>query len=82
MVCSYPSVDAGAGYTYSILEVMRVAQLASHELSRNISRNLPPDYRPLTLAEVFYMATIGGAQGINLSYYKWSLQKVISVDNP
>ena len=82
MVCSYPSVDAEAGYTYSILEVMRVAQLASRELSRNISRNLSPDYTPLTLAEVFYMATMGGARGINLSYYKWSLQNVISVDNP
>ena len=33
---------------------------------------LPPDYTPFMLAEVFYMATMGGAQGINLSYYKWS----------
>ena len=52
---------------------MRTAQLASRELSRNISKNLPADYTPLTLAEVFYLATMGGARGINLSYYKWSL---------
>ena len=48
---------------------MRVAQLASLALSRNLSMSLPPEYTPLTLAEVFYMATMGGAQGINLSYY-------------
>ena len=56
---------------------MRTAQLASRELSRNISENLPADYTPLTLAEVFYMATMGGARGINLSYYEWSLHKVV-----
>ena len=67
-ICSYPSADPGAGYSFSILDVMRVAQLASRELSRNISKNLPADYTPLTLAEVFYMATMGGARGINLSY--------------
>ena len=67
-ICLYSAVDAGAGYSYSILDVMRTAQLASRELSRNISKNLPSDYTPLTLAEVFYMATMGGAQGINLSY--------------
>ena len=25
--------------------------------------DLPPDYTPLSLAEVFYMATMGGARG-------------------
>ena len=56
--------DGGPGSVFSMLEIMRVAQLASHALSRNLSKDLPPDYTPLTLAEVFYMATMGGAQGI------------------
>ena len=56
--------DGGPGSEFSMLEVMRVAQLASHALSRNLSMDLPPDYTPLTLAEVFYMATMGGAQGV------------------
>ena len=77
----YASADAGFAYSYSILDVMRTAQLASRELSRNISKNLPPDYTPLTLAEVFYMATMGGARGINLSHYKWSLQKMVLIDH-
>ena len=42
---------------------MRVARLISLEFSRNLSMTLPSDYTPLTLAEVFYMATMGGAQG-------------------
>ena len=78
-MCSYPA-DTGGGYSFSILDAMRVAQVASRELSRNISKNLPSDYTPLTLAEVFYMATMGGARGINLSYYKWSLQEVVPID--
>ena len=28
--------------------------------------DLPPDYTPLSLAEVFYMATMGGAKGTYL----------------
>ena len=66
----HPPADGTS--TISVFEVMKVAQLGSLALSRNLSMNLPPDYTPLTLAEVFYMATMGGAQGINLSYYKWS----------
>jgi len=31
--------------------------------------NLPADYTPLTLAEGFYMATMGGAQGIHMYDY-------------
>ena len=50
---------------------MRTAQLASRALSRNLSMTLPPDYTSLTLAEVFYMATMGGAIGINLLYCNW-----------
>ena len=35
--------------------------------------DLPPDYTPLTLAEVFYMATMGGARGAYLltELHKW-----------
>ena len=61
-----PHADGGPGSVFSILEVMRVAQLASRALSRNLSMTLPPDYTPLTLAEVFYMATMGGARGTML----------------
>ena len=60
---THPSADPGPATSFSILEVMRVAQLASSALSRNLSMTLPSDYTPLTLAEVFYMATMGGAQG-------------------
>ena len=42
---------------------MRVARLISLEFSRNFSMTLPSDYTPLTIAEVFYMATMGGSQG-------------------
>ena len=66
----HPPADGAS--TISVFEVMKVAQLGSLALSRNLSMSLPPDYTPFTLAEVFYMATMGGAQGINLSYYKWS----------
>ena len=61
-----PHADGGSGSVFSMLEVMRVAQLASHALSRNLSMTLPPDYTPLTLAEVFYMVTMGGARGTML----------------
>ena len=64
----HPLTDTGAGTVFSMLDVMRVAQLASSALSQNLSMALPPDYTPLTLEEVFYMATMGGARGINLSY--------------
>ena len=64
----HPLADTGAGTVFSMLDVMRVAQLASSALSQNLSMALPPDYTPLTIAEVFYMATMGGARGINLSY--------------
>jgi len=48
---------------------MRAAEVASRALSRNLSMDLPPDYTPLSLAEVFYMATMGGARGAYL--HKW-----------
>ena len=71
MLCSiiftHPSADPGPGSSFSILEAMRVAQRTSLALSQNLSMTLPPDYTPLTLAEVFYMATMGGAQGTYLT---------------
>ena len=36
-----------AGPAFSILDVMRVAQLASCDLRRNISKSLPANYTPL-----------------------------------
>ena len=65
-VCTHPLADPGPGTPFSVLEVMRVAQLASHALSLNLTMDLPPDYTPLSLAEVFYMATMGGAKGMYL----------------
>ena len=63
LISTHPSADPGPATPFSILEVMRVAQLASQAFSMNLSMTLPSDYTPLTLAEVFYMATMGGAQG-------------------
>ena len=66
----------GPGPAFSILEVIRVAQLASRDLSRNLSMNLPPDYTPLTIAELFYLGTMGGAQGINYHIHLTLLKSV------
>ena len=57
------SVDIAAGYSPSVLNEMRTALHASRALSLNLTMNLPAGYTPLTLAEGFYMATMGGAQG-------------------
>ena len=62
-IYTHTPADPGPGAPFSILEVMRVARLISLEFSRNLSMTLPSDYTPLTIAEVFYMATMGGAQG-------------------
>lgn len=45
---------------------MRVALLASRALLLNLTMDLPADYTPLTLAEGFYLATMGGAEGANM----------------
>ena len=55
--------DISAGYSTSILNAMRVALHASLALSLNLTRDLPADYTALTLAEGFYLATLGGAEG-------------------
>ena len=51
------------GYSSFILAEMRVALLASRALRLNLTGSLPADYAQLTLAEGFYLATMGGAQG-------------------
>ena len=58
-----PPADGGDGYSPSVLSEMRVAIHVSQALSLNLTRNVPADYTSLTLAEGFYMATMGGAEG-------------------
>jgi len=48
----------------SILVEMRTALHASQALSQNLSMTLPAGYTPLSLAEGFYLATLGGAEGL------------------
>ena len=57
------SIDIAVGYSPSVLTEMRVALLASRALRLNLTMNLPADYTQLTLDEVFYLATMGGAEG-------------------
>jgi len=42
---------------------MRTALHASHALRLNLTMNQPADYTELSLAEGFYLATMGGAIG-------------------
>ena len=67
----FSSTDLAGGYSPSVLNEMRVALLESRALRLNLTMNLPAGYTPLTLAEGFYMATMGGAQGIQ-DYMKCS----------
>ena len=57
------SADVPGGYSAFVLEEMRTALRASQTLRLNLSMDLPADYTPLSLAEGFYMATMGGAIG-------------------
>ena len=59
------SVDIAGGYAPSVLNEMRTALHASHALRLNLT-DLPADYTALTLAEGFYMATMGGEEGIHM----------------
>jgi len=59
--------DVAAGVSPFILRTMRVAHHVSRAVSFNFTGNLPADYAPLTIDEVFYLATLGGAQAIALS---------------
>jgi len=69
------SADVAAGYSPFVLEEMRIALRASQALSLNLSMDLPADYTPLSLAEGFYMATMGGAIG-TLTYIQLSSKKM------
>jgi len=60
--CFSPAAYA-LGFSSSILTEMRVALLASRAVRLNLTMNLPADYTQLTLDEVFYLATMGGAEG-------------------
>lgn len=51
--------DVSGGYTASILEAMRHSILMSKCLKMK-----DPDYEPLSYKEVFYLGTLGGAEGI------------------
>ena len=62
LLSSNISADS-AGYSISILNALRVGIHASKALSLNITGNIPADYTALTLAEGFYLATMGGAEG-------------------
>ena len=55
--------DISAGYSPSMFNAMRVAIHASKALSLTINET---DYQPLTHHEAFYLATMGGAQGLLL----------------
>jgi len=59
------SPDVAAGVSPFILRTMRVAHHVSRAVSFNFTGDLPADYAPLTIDEVFYLATLGGAQGKN-----------------
>ena len=53
--------DISAGYSPSMFNAMRVAIHASKALSLTVNET---DYQPLTHHEAFYLATLGGAQGL------------------
>lgn len=53
--------DVSGGYGFSILDAMRQAIIASKVL--HMSR---PEHQPLTVSEVFYLATLGGAEALCL----------------
>ena len=48
------------GYSPSLLDAMRFAITVSNVLSLT----KPKSYKPLTVKDVLFMATLGGAQGI------------------
>jgi guanine deaminase len=52
--------DVSGGYTSSILDAMRCAL---HTSKAVCFKNDEQQYDPLTLPEVLYMATMGGASG-------------------
>ena len=68
-------IDVSGGYSTSILDAIRNAVLASKSIyikneeqqrqskeQQQLSKE--SQYKPITLDEAFFMATLGGAQGI------------------
>ena len=68
------STDVAGGYSPSVLNEMRTALHASRALHLNLTRDLPADYTALTLAEGFYMATMGGAEGMHMQPSSWAVE--------
>lgn len=68
MLLSVSFIDVSGGYSTSILDAIRNAVLASksiyikNEEQQRLSKE--SQYKPITLDEAFFMATLGGAQGI------------------
>ena len=66
MLLSVSFIDVSGGYSTSILDAIRNAVLASKSIYiKNEEQQLSKDsqYKPITLDEAFFMATLGGAQG-------------------
>ena len=67
MLLSVSFIDVSGGYSTSILDAIRNAVLASKSIYiKNEEQQLSKEsqYKPITLDEAFFMATLGGAQGI------------------
>ena len=79
MLLSVSFIDVSGGFSTSILDAIRNAVLASksiyiknEEQQRQSKEQHKQQYDPITLDEAFFMATLGGAQGIiqSLLYFK------------
>ena len=63
METTFPLIlDISGGHSPSILNAMQVAIHTSKALSLTV--NTETNYQPLTHHEAFYLATLGGAQGL------------------
>ena len=72
MLLSVSFIDVSGGYSTSILDAIRNAVLASKSIYIKNEEQLSKEqqqlskesqYKPITLDEAFFMATLGGAQG-------------------
>lgn len=62
--------DVSGGYAVSIMDAMRQAIIASKALYFH-----DKTYKPLTVPEAFYLATLGGAKALNLGEHLGSFEK-------
>ncbi|KAJ3021346.1 hypothetical protein HKX48_008742 [Thoreauomyces humboldtii] len=58
--------DVAGGWSMSVVEAMRTAILASRSIGFG-KRETTDEYRPLSLAEVFHLATLGGADILGIA---------------